>query len=244
MNNQSTKAKELMNEPHLMNSLHQSIRLKEFSHHLTQSVFIGIPDELQSEWLGQYSRNDGWLVYSVADIDELVGGAKVFMLVDLVLLYIPFTEFQELSGKFIKVKKKFPNAFIVILSEGCDPTSIQQSFFLGASGYLLTKESVAKSFGRLNALLTKQLPAVSEKLIPYMVEALKGPSTQAALRKPLSELQLAVAKLLVKGLSYEEIASTLQKNLDTVRYHVKKIYQKYNISRRMQLIHLFQESGM
>ena len=49
MNNQSTKAKELMNEPHLMNSLHQSIRLKEFSHHLTQSVFIGIPDELQQK---------------------------------------------------------------------------------------------------------------------------------------------------------------------------------------------------
>lgn len=61
-------------------------------------------------------------------------------------------------------------------------------------------------------------------------------SSMTALIDPLTDRELDVLRLMVKGLKYQEIADSLFISQNTVRYHVKAIYQKLNVNNRTQAI--------
>jgi LuxR family maltose regulon positive regulatory protein len=54
--------------------------------------------------------------------------------------------------------------------------------------------------------------------------------------EPLTERELEVLHLMVKGLKYKEIATKLFISQNTVRFHVKAIYGKLNVNNRTQAI--------
>jgi LuxR family maltose regulon positive regulatory protein len=54
--------------------------------------------------------------------------------------------------------------------------------------------------------------------------------------EPLTERELEVLRLMVKGLKYKEIATKLFISQNTVRFHVKAIYGKLNVNNRTQAI--------
>ena len=58
----------------------------------------------------------------------------------------------------------------------------------------------------------------------------------AALIEGLTDRELDVLDLMTEGLKYKEIASRLFISLNTVRFHVKAIYGKLNVSNRTQAI--------
>lgn len=55
----------------------------------------------------------------------------------------------------------------------------------------------------------------------------------------LSEKELMVVKLLVKGETYMRIAEMLSMSINTVRFHVKNIYRKHNIHNKTLLSRYF-----
>lgn len=55
---------------------------------------------------------------------------------------------------------------------------------------------------------------------------------------PLTDRELDVLRLMAEGLKYKEIAERLFISLNTVRYHVKAVYSKLNVSSRIQAIEL------
>lgn len=61
-------------------------------------------------------------------------------------------------------------------------------------------------------------------------------SSLTALIDPLTDRELDVVRLMVKGLKYQEIADSLFISKNTVRFHVKAIYQKLNANNRTQAI--------
>ncbi len=62
------------------------------------------------------------------------------------------------------------------------------------------------------------------------------PSEPAALIEPLTDRELQVLHLMVDGLKYKEIATSLFVSLNTVRFHVKAIYGKLDVNNRTQAI--------
>jgi LuxR family maltose regulon positive regulatory protein len=52
----------------------------------------------------------------------------------------------------------------------------------------------------------------------------------------LTDRELDVLGLMAEGLKYKDIAARLFISLNTVRYHVKAIYGKFNVSNRTQAI--------
>jgi LuxR family maltose regulon positive regulatory protein len=59
-----------------------------------------------------------------------------------------------------------------------------------------------------------------------------------ALIEPLTDRELDVLRLMAEGLKYKEIAARLFISLNTVRFHVKAIYGKLDVSNRTQAIEM------
>jgi DNA-binding NarL/FixJ family response regulator len=57
----------------------------------------------------------------------------------------------------------------------------------------------------------------------------------------LSQKELMVVKLLVKGETYSRIAETLNMSINTVRFHVKNIYRKHDIHNKTLLSRYFHD---
>lgn len=60
----------------------------------------------------------------------------------------------------------------------------------------------------------------------------------------LSDKELAVVKLLVKGETYMHIGEILNMSINTVRFHVKNIYKKHNIHNKTLLSRHFHDLVM
>ncbi len=90
-----------------------------------------------------------------------------------------------------------------------------------------------------------------EALIAYanrLSEALSSdpakPKTREGYPEMLSERELEVLRYLAKGLTYEEIGRQLFLSLNTVQFHVKNIYGKLLVNKRMQAIEKAREMDL
>lgn len=57
--------------------------------------------------------------------------------------------------------------------------------------------------------------------------------------KQLTEKEAEVVKLLLQGYTYKMMARNLFITENTIKYHIKNIYQKLNIKSKMELIKMF-----
>ena len=76
------------------------------------------------------------------------------------------------------------------------------------------------------------------------VAAQKGDDREIILVDPLSDREMQVLRLLATQLSVPEIADELFITVNTVRSHVKSIYSKLNVNRRMAAIQRAEELGL
>jgi LuxR family maltose regulon positive regulatory protein len=96
----------------------------------------------------------------------------------------------------------------------------------------------------LQALLEESKPRLADEiLIAYANRLLEGMScepakteTGAGLPEPLSERELEVLRHLAEGLTYADTGRQLFLSLNTVQFHVKNIYGKLLVNKRVQAI--------
>jgi LuxR family maltose regulon positive regulatory protein len=97
---------------------------------------------------------------------------------------------------------------------------------------------------RLQTLLEELKPRLKdEAVIAYanrLLETIRcgsaKPETRQAHEALLSEREISVLQYLAQGLSYEEIGQQLFLSLNTVQFHVKSIYRKLLVNKRVQAI--------
>ncbi len=84
-------------------------------------------------------------------------------------------------------------------------------------------EKYRQSVGRVGPVKPPSSPVESRKISPPLVE-------------PLSRRELEILRLLGSSLSNPEIARELYLSVGTVRTHVKNIYRKLDVNRRMEAV--------
>jgi DNA-binding NarL/FixJ family response regulator len=108
-----------------------------------------------------------------------------------------------------------------------DRENVFEAVCAGASGYLLKNSSpelISKSIKEV-AQGGVPMTAVIARKILHLIN--KKENRSSSFNLTLHEQQ--VLKLLVEGLSYKMIASKLDVVVDTVRFHIKKIYEKLQV---------------
>jgi len=196
----------------------------------SQSIRIILADDhaLVTEGLRSLidQQDDMCVVAVVEDGDELLPLLKEQSIADVTVLdlQMPFSGLEVLAA----LREEGTTARILVLTAYADGESVQAALRLGASGFALKTEPPKQTIEAIRQVAQGRLvfPQAARR---WMMD---NDATQANSR--LSPREQEVLAELAKGISNAEIAATLDISENTIRFHLKNIYDKLGVTNRTE----------
>jgi len=145
----------------------------------------------------------------------------------VVLMDIEMAGTNGLEGLKI-IRKKYPHVHVIILTVFEDNDHVFEAICSGASGYLLKKTPPEKIPEAIEDVLNGGAPMTSSIARKVLDLFPKTPAANQEINK-LAPREQEVLQLLVTGYSYKMIADKCGITLETVRSHIKRIYEKLQV---------------
>jgi len=151
---------------------------------------------------------------------------------DIVLMDI---EMPGMSGiEAVKLlKKEFPHIQVLMQTVFEDDERVFDSICAGASGYILKNQLNVKLIEALQELQfggSPMSPSIARKVLNKMQQIPQHIRHEAPPDYQLTPREKEVLACIVNGLAYKMIADQLHISYETVRSHVKKIYEKLHVA--------------
>jgi len=150
---------------------------------------------------------------------------------DIILMELDLRGMHGIEG-IREMKERYPHIEILIVTGYDDPRLVYDSLCAGASGYLTKSANYAELVSALDQLASGGAP-MSSKVARMVVE-----SFQRNPLSPLSKRETEVLGLLSRGYSYSSIADRLFIAKETVKTHLKNIYQKLQVNSKADAVTL------
>ncbi|NGZ90208.1 response regulator [Psychroflexus maritimus] len=138
----------------------------------------------------------------------------------------------------LKLKKINPELKILMFTVFEDNETIFKSIKAGANGYLLKNTSLPQLKQGILEIVNggaSMSPQIASKVLTYF----RKPKLYNKELEKLTEQEKKITELLYQGDKYKTIATKLSISIDTVKYHIKNIYLKLQISSRAELSNKF-----
>ena len=167
---------------------------------------------------------------------ELDGAFETLAAADIVLMDIGLPGMNGIEG-VARVKKKNPAVKIIMVTNYNDDERVFQAIAAGADGYLLKKTSTTKILEAINETMqggATMAPFVARRVLDVL-KSQNAPAVQPD-ESMLSERERGVLALLVEGMNYKSIAEKLFISPDTVRNHIRNIYEKLHVHSRSEAV--------
>ena len=145
---------------------------------------------------------------------------------EVVLMDIEMSGTNGLAGLRI-IRQKYPGVHVIMLTVFEDNDSVFEAIRAGASGYLLKKTPHEKISEAILDVVNGGAPMTSSIARKVLDLFPKTPANNDL--DKLAPREQEVLNLLVTGHSYKMIADTLGITLETVRSHIKRIYEKLQV---------------
>ncbi|MFC5050751.1 response regulator [Rubritalea spongiae] len=147
---------------------------------------------------------------------------------DIILLDLHLPMMYGLDGlsQFLELA---PDSDVIILTQSSEQEDVLRAISLGASGYLLKSASVTE----IKACIHKVAAGgaiLAPEVAKYVMQTLQKKSSKAGNECNLTKRELQVLELLAEGMIKKEISEALSIAYDTVDMHVRRIYQKLEVS--------------
>jgi len=127
-----------------------------------------------------------------------------------------------------RIRVVYPSLPVIMLTVFDDNENIFNAICAGASGYMLKSYTMEELPAAIRDVLRGGAPmtgSVARKVLG-MVPQVKGTEPE---NSGLTLKETAILQYLVKGYSYKMIAAEQKISIDTVRFHIKKIYDKLHV---------------
>jgi len=154
---------------------------------------------------------------------------------DVVLMDIQMPKINGIEAVRM-LREKYPDLKILMQTIFEDNEKIFQSILAGASGYILKNTSPARILDFIKETYeggAPMSPTVATKVLKIV--ASQSPSTKTDSFN-LSDREKEILSCLVKGMSYKLIADACSISIDTVRGHIRNIYEKLHVHSKGEAI--------
>lgn len=172
---------------------------------------------------------------------------------DLLLMDIELSDKTNTLRHLKKIRSLLPQSKILVITGHNHPEYMYRALQNGADGFYLKGSGLAKLLQAIQ--ITREGGSyLAPEAAALMLPLLRGdqntvdtetPSPDSSLKidtilenssiKHLSEREKEVARGLIEGASYQEIASSNHISINTVRHYVKVLYKKFEVSNKIQL---------
>jgi len=155
------------------------------------------------------------------------------MSIDVVLMDInlPGMSGIECVAELKKLNKGIQIIMLTIFEDG---EIIFKSLQAGASGYILKKTSPAQLLDAVKDVYNGGSP-MSSQIARKVVQSFQN-RNDAAKENDLSAREMEILNYLSKGYRYKEIADLLFISIETVRTHIRNIYEKLQVHSRTEAL--------
>jgi DNA-binding NarL/FixJ family response regulator len=145
---------------------------------------------------------------------------------DIILLDIGLPGMSGIEG-IVHLKNVSPSSKVIILTIRDDDESIFKAICSGASGYLLKDSTSDKILEAVREVLNGGAPmnsSIAARVLKMFKDFAPGQGDYS-----LTKREKEILKLLVDGLSKNNIAEKLFLSYHTVDAHIRKIYEKLEV---------------
>ena len=146
---------------------------------------------------------------------------------DVILMDIDMPEVNGVEA-VKRIRKLNPQLPIIMLTVFDDNENIFKAIYAGASGYILKRYVTVEIVTAIHNVLSGGAPmtgTVAKKVLQMLPVAISAEEENQV----LTVKEKDILQLLVNGYSYKMIASEINISIDTVRFHIKKIYDKLHV---------------
>ena len=172
------------------------------------------------------------VVQIVQDGSELIGflGQPGVADVAVIDVQMPSNGLDALA----EIRRRNFDVHVLILTAFADGESIQKALHYGAEGFALKTESPTQTIEAIRQVAQGRL--VFPRAAQRWMTSVRQPAGAAL---DLSQREVEVLEKLSRGLTNAEIAAELTVSENTVRFHLKNIYEKLGVTNRTEAVAWF-----
>ncbi|MDP1675257.1 MAG: response regulator transcription factor [Bacteroidota bacterium] len=166
--------------------------------------------------------------------DSVEEAMKKLPLVDVVLMDIGLPGKSGIEGARL-VKRKYPDTQVIMLTVFYDDKNIFDAIVAGANGYILKKTPPPKLLLAIEEAVAGGMP-MTPMIARQVVEMFKKQIPPEKENYSLTPREKEILDQLIEGLNYNMIAEKLFISLDTVRNHIRHVYEKLHVHSKSQAV--------
>ena len=155
---------------------------------------------------------------------------------DVVFMDINLPGMNGIEGIKI-IRKQFPEIAIIVVTVNEESNYVFEALCAGAVGYITKVSGKQKILEALEQLDQGGAP-MSIKIARMVVE-----SFQEKKLNELSDRENEVLALLAKGKSYASIGDALNVSVNTIKTHVRNIYEKLHVTSKEEVIKVYNNAN-
>jgi DNA-binding NarL/FixJ family response regulator len=153
---------------------------------------------------------------------------------DVILMDIDMPGTNGIEG-LKKIRAVNSDVKILMLTVFDDNKNVFEAIRNGANGYVLKKTPPAKLLEYIEEAASGGAP-MTASIATQVLKMFSQVNTSQNEDYNLSDREKQVLQLLVDGYSYKMIASEMFISIDTVRSHIKKIYEKLHVNSKSEAV--------
>lgn len=180
------------------------------------------------------------LTLSAMSVEEGLGlmSDYSFAGLDVLLLDIGLPGISGLEG-ISPIRHKLPDVDIIILTTYDDVEKILTALQNGACSYISKKTSLKVILDSITTVYhggSYMSPSIARSIANSFLPRPKNRQSEL-----LTSRQVEIIESIAGGLSYKMIAAELDISIDTVRFHIKKIYRVLQVNSKMEAVAKYRE---
>lgn len=180
------------------------------------------------------SGSDGFeVIAAFKNCENVVDEVSAFN-PDVILMDIDMPIVNGIEG-LKRIRAVNDKVKILMLTVFDDNQNVFQAISNGANGYILKKTPPARLLEYIAEANTGGAP-MTASIATQVLKMFANMNTKQGEDYHLSDREKQVLQLLVDGYSYKMIAAEMFIAIDTVRSHIKKIYEKLHVNSKSEAV--------